>query len=75
METIDDCEEADIEVLLDGGGSSQLSRIGKSQGGSLMVNDDDGSMRLGLPGYGRCLDGNLLGSDSAFEVDPSRQAY
>lgn len=73
---MDDCEEADIEVLLDGRGSSQLSRVGNSQGGSLMVNDNDGSIRrVDLPRYGLFLDGNLLGNDSAFDVDPSRQAY
>lgn len=70
VETMDECEEADIELLLDGGGKSQLSRTGKSQGGSLIVNDDDGpirraSLRLDWPGYGRFLD------HSAFELVPS----
>lgn len=71
VETIDEAEEAVIQVLPDGGGSSQLSRIGKSEGGSLRVKDDDGSIRL----YARCFDGNLLGRNSAFEVDRPRRVY
>jgi hypothetical protein len=41
--TIEEREEIDIEVH-EGGGSSVLRRIGKSQGGWQRVNDEDGSI-------------------------------
>jgi hypothetical protein len=43
VETIDEREEADIEVN-EGGGRSLLRSMGKSQGGWQRANDKDGSM-------------------------------
>jgi len=72
VETIDECDEVDTDVLLDGGGRSQLSRTGKSEGGSLSVNDEDGPIRRvsPLPRYGLCLDGTRFGRATKFEVGP-----
>lgn len=43
VETIEECEEIDIEVH-ERGGSPLFNKIGRSQGGWQSRNDEDGSM-------------------------------